>query len=205
MTCHEYKCLLFADLYRIYGEAKLSLLLSELLFGESYKYNFWMRTCRFSRDRSFLKFVLFPLAYFFLSRCRFRFGISIPYRTEIGGGFYIGHSGCIVVHWKSTIGKNCNISQGVTLGKANRGRNEGVPTLGDCVYIGPGAKIVGSVRIGNNVAIGANCVVTKDVPDNAVVVGIPGKVISFEGSKGYVGKTDYQTRVRASVHGSRAV
>jgi serine O-acetyltransferase len=59
------------------------------------------------------------------------------------------------------------------------------------VYIGPGAKIIGAVRVGNNVAIGANCVVTKDVPDNAVVVGVPGKIISFRGSQGYVNRTEY--------------
>lgn len=60
------------------------------------------------------------------------------------------------------------------------------------MYIGPGAKMFGSIKIGNNVAIGANCVVTKDIPDNAVVVGIPGKVISYEGSNGYVNRTDYE-------------
>ncbi len=118
-------------------------------------------------------------------------GIDIPFSTEIGSGFYIGHFGGIIVNDKSVIGKNCNISQGVTLGQANRGKNKGYPTLGDNVYLGPGAKIVGAVKIGNNVAIGANCVVTKDVPDNSVVVGIPGKIISKEGAVGYVNKTDY--------------
>lgn len=96
-----------------------------------------------------------------------------------------------MINLKSRIGKNCNISQGVTLGVVNRGENKGYPTIGDDVYIGPGAKIVGSVNIGNNVAIGANCVVTKDVPDNSVVVGIPGKVISQNGSQGYVNRTGY--------------
>jgi len=90
------------------------------------------------------------------------------------------------------IGKNCNISHQVTLGIANRGTHKGVPIIGDNVYIGPGAKIIGDINIGNNVAIGANCVVTKDVPDNAVVVGVPGKVISYEGSMGYVNKTNYE-------------
>jgi serine O-acetyltransferase len=84
----------------------------------------------------------------------------------------------------------------VTLGEANRGDRRGCPVLGDNVYIGPGAKIVGAVRIGNDVAIGANCVVTKDVPDHSVVVGIPGRVISQEGSAGYVNRTDYEGRIR---------
>jgi serine O-acetyltransferase len=93
------------------------------------------------------------------------------------------------------IGRNCNISQGVTIGRANRGRNKGYPVLGDGVYIGPGAVIAGSVRIGNDVAIGANCVVTTDIPDHSVVVGVPGRVISSEGAEGYVNRTDYDGKI----------
>ena len=70
-----------------------------------------------------------------------------------------------------------------------RGERAGIPTVGDNVYIGPGAKMFGKIVIGNNVAIGANAVVTRDVPENAVVVGIPARVISFEGSKGYINQT----------------
>lgn len=67
----------------------------------------------------------------------------------------------------------------------------GAPTIGDNVYVGPGALIVGKITIGNNVVIGGHAVVTKDVPDNSVVVGNPGKVISSGGSDGYVVNTDY--------------
>jgi len=79
----------------------------------------------------------------------------------------------------------------VTIGRSNRGRYAGVPVLGNNVFIGAGAKLFGNIRVGNNVAIGVNCVVTKDVPDNAVIVGIPGKVISYKGSKGYINKADW--------------
>ena len=120
----------------------------------------------------------------------YKYGIEISPKTEIDTGFYIGHFGGIV-NSSAKIGKNCNISQGVTIGMANRGKNRGVATIGDNVYIGPGAKIIGAVKIGDNVAIGANCVVTKDIPDNGVVVGIPGKVISLKGSAGYIGNTNY--------------
>ena len=96
-----------------------------------------------------------------------------------------------MVNGCTRIGRNCNLSHGVTLGQANRGLQTGTPIIGDDVFIGPGAMIFGSVRIGNNVAIGANSVVTKDVPDNAVVVGSPGRVVSLQGSKGYINRTDY--------------
>lgn len=190
----EYKYLLFSDLYRITGNKKILELVRHILFGESFKYNFWMRTCRYTKDNAMLKISFYPLARFMLWRCKYKFGISVPFTTEIGSGFYIGHFGGIVVNGHSKIGENCNISQGVTIGQANRGRNKGFPIIGDNVHIGPGAKIIGAIKVGNNVAIGANCVVTKDVPDNAVVVGVPGKIISNKGSKDYVNRTDYDKK-----------
>jgi len=74
----------------------------------------------------------------------------------------------------------------VSIGAAYGGNYPGVPKIGDNVYIAPGAKLIGGITIGNNVAIGANSVVTKSIPDNAVVVGIPGEVISYKGSENYV-------------------
>lgn len=107
---------------------------------------------------------------------------------KIGKGFYIGHFGTIVVHSSAVIGDNVNISQGVTIGATNRGNRQGIPTIGNQVYIGPGAKIIGKITVGNNVAIGANAVVTKDVPDNAVVAGVPAKIISMQGGEGYINR-----------------
>lgn len=192
----QYRYLVFSDLYRVTGNIRTRALVAHLLVGESFKYNFWLRTCRYTRSSALLKFTVYPLARFMHRRLTYRLGISIPPETDIGSGFFIGHFGGIVVNPKSVIGRNCNISQGVTLGRANRGRNKGYPTLGDNVYIGPGAVIVGNVRIGNNVAIGANCVVTRDVPDDAVVAGVPGRVISRAGSDGYVNRTDYDGKLR---------
>ena len=83
----------------------------------------------------------------------------------------------IVINHKSIIGKNCNLSQGVTIGRTFRGNKKGVPIIGDNVFIGPGAVIIGNINVGNNVAVGANCVVLKDVPDHAVVVGVPGTIL----------------------------
>jgi serine O-acetyltransferase len=82
--------------------------------------------------------------------------------------------------------KNFTVSQGVTIGITNRGSRKGDATIGYNVYVESGAKIVGKDRIGDNVAIGANAVVTNDLPPSAVAVGIPAKIISFKGSEGYV-------------------
>ena len=196
MTYREYRFLVLSDLYRISDRLDAGALLFHVLRGSAFKYIFWMRTCAYTRSRPLLHLTVYRIARFMLTHYTYKFGISIPFETTIGPGFYIGHFGGIVVNEKSVIGRNCNISHGVTLGEANRGEKKGCPVIGDNVYIGPGAKIVGAVRVGNDVAVGANCVVTGDVPDHSVVVGIPGRVISQEGSAGYVNRTDYDDRIR---------
>lgn len=195
MKYSEYRYLVLSDLYRVTGSVGPMALLRQLVMGESFKYNFWLRTCGYTKSRRALKYTVYPFARLALQRLTYKLGISIPPATQIGPGFYIGHFGGIVINVRSTIGSNCNLSHGVTLGQANRGRNQGFPSVGDNVYIGPGAKIVGAVKIGNGVAIGANCVVTRDIADNSVVVGIPGRVISQAGSAGYVGRTDYHDKI----------
>ena len=65
------------------------------------------------------------------------------------------------------------------------------PTIGVGVFLGPGAVVSGSIRVGDGAAVGANCVVVDDVPEGAVVAGVPGKVVSMSGAAGYVGRTDY--------------
>lgn len=197
MKFSEYRYLLLSDLYRIAGRVKFTTLVRHVVIGgESYKYNFWLRTSRYAETVPLLKYTLYPIARVMLHHLTYRMGIIISPWTQIGSGFYIGHFGGIVVHRNSVIGKNCNISQGVTLAQANRGKNKGYPVLGDNVYIGPGAKIVGAVKIGTNVAVGANCVVTRDIPDNSVVVGIPGRVISQNGTTDYVDRTDYEDKIK---------
>jgi serine O-acetyltransferase len=196
MTYREYRYLVLSDLHRISDDLGAGALIRHVVRGSAFKHTFWMRTCRYTRGHPLWRHTFYHIARAMLTHYTYKFGISIPFETEIGSGFYIGHFGGIVVNENSVIGKNCNISHGVTLGEANRGERKGSPTLGDQVYIGPGAKIVGAVRIGNDVAIGANCVVTKDIPDHSVVVGIPGRVISQEGSAGYVNRVDYEDRIR---------
>jgi serine O-acetyltransferase len=113
-------------------------------------------------------------------------GISIPVGTSVGSGLYIGHQDGIVVSGKAIIGSNCNLATQVVIGIGRKDGKFGVPCLGDRVFVGPGAKLLGPIRIGNDVAIGANAVVTSDVADRAVVVGIPAYIISYRGSFDYV-------------------
>ena len=191
MNFTEYKQFVYSDLYRISENQGVLDFLKLLIFNEGFTYIFWLRTCKYLKSKKVLKIFFYLPAKGILRHFKRKFGIDIPFTAEIGMGFYIGHFGQIIVNQDCVIGNNCNISQGVTLGQTNRGKRAGSPTIGNNVYIGPGAKIIGKISIGDNVAIGANCVVTKDAPENAVVVGIPGKVISYDSSKGYVDRTDY--------------
>ena len=113
-------------------------------------------------------------------------GISIPASVSIGHSFYIGHFGGIIINAKASIGNNCNISQGVTIGVSGIGEKRGVPIIGDEVYIGANAVVAGKIHIGNNVLIGACSMVNCSIPDSAVAIGVPAIIISQNGSKGYI-------------------
>lgn len=99
----------------------------------------------------------------------YKLGFSL-YKNQFGPGLYIMHYGTIVVNPKCRIGANCNINACVNIGMGGR-------VIGDNCYISPGVKIVKPVRIGNNVVIGANAVVNKDIPDDGMVAGMPAKII----------------------------
>lgn len=104
-------------------------------------------------------------------------GITIGSTAVIGRRFSIEHHGCIVIHGASVIGDDCLIRHGVTLGNTGYGDPFGAPTVGNRVQIGAGAKILGRIRVGNDVIIGANAVVIRDVPDQTAVGGVPARAL----------------------------
>jgi cysteinyl-tRNA synthetase len=104
-------------------------------------------------------------------------GIEIHPAAKIKGGLFIDHGMGVVIGETSEIGRNCLIYQGATLGGTGKEKGKRHPTLGDNVVVGAGSKILGAIRIGDYVKIGANAVVLKPVPDHSIVVGVPGRVI----------------------------
>jgi serine O-acetyltransferase len=109
-------------------------------------------------------------------------GVGISPQAVIGPGLYIGHFGQVIINGDATIGANASLSQEITIGYAQRGPRAGVPTIGDRVYIAPGAKLFGAITIGDDVAVGANAVVNRDIEDRGVVGGVPARLISKQGS-----------------------
>jgi serine O-acetyltransferase len=114
--------------------------------------------------------VLYKLVEIFL-------GISIHGSATIGRRLTIEHHGCIVIHGATIIGDDCLLRHGVTTGNTGSDDPFGAPIIGDRVQIGAGAKILGRVHVGSGAIIGANAVVVHDVPENAVVGGVPARII----------------------------
>lgn len=113
-------------------------------------------------------------------------GLSLPVGLHIGAGIFISHVGTIIINNQCKVGDNINLAPDTVIGYGIKKGVEGYPTIGNRVFIGPGAKIFGPITIGDDVAIGANAVVNSDVPDKAVVVGVPARIVSYEGSFNYV-------------------
>ena len=144
-----------------------------------------MRTCFYSKKNFWGKYFVFPFSYIFYNHYKYKFGIDISYTSNIGPGLLIYHFGGIVVAVESA-GKNLTVSQCTTIGMTIKNGIKKFPIIGDGVYLAPGSKVIGGIIVGNNVAIGSNCVLNKSVANDSVVVGIPGKVISRKGAHEYV-------------------
>jgi serine O-acetyltransferase len=110
-------------------------------------------------------------------------GISIHTYGRIGKGFIVHNFSCIFV-LVETMGENCTVNQGVTIGNI-RG-SEHPPVIGNNVYFGAGCKVLGNIRIGDNVVIAANSLVISDVPDNCTVAGVPARIVSRDAKSSYL-------------------
>lgn len=126
---------------------------------------------------------------FMRHRIEHKYGVSfgLVHVAKIGEGLYLGHPFCIDVNAGAVIGSNCNIGKCVTIGGENRGRRKGAPTLGNRVWVGSGAVIVGRVTIGDDVLVAPNAYVNMDVPAHSIVIGNPGRIIPRDNAtEGYV-------------------
>jgi serine O-acetyltransferase len=136
-----------------------------------YRFGRWRYTIPWRPVRAPLSF-LYKFSKFFSEML---LGIELPCEAVIGRRFVIEHTGAIVISGDAVFGDDCVVRQGVTVGLRNRNLR-GSPIIGDRVDIGAGAKLLGKIRIGNDVAIGANAVVLCDVPDGCIAVGVPAVV-----------------------------
>ena len=142
---------------------------------------FWaMVVYRFGRWRYGVRPALLRKLFSLLYRVAYKLvqiatGIELPCEVQVGRNFVIDHSGGVVVSGYARFGDDCRIRTGVVVGLA-RVDDPCAPQIGDRVDIGAGAKVLGRITIGNNVVIGANAVVLRDVPDDSIAVGVPATI-----------------------------
>lgn len=137
-----------------------------------YRFGVWRMSIRSRLLRAPLSF-LYKRMYRYI---RNHYGIELHYTTKVGRRFQIGHQSAIVIHHHSTIGDDCTLRQGVTIGGARAGVDQ-APTIGSRVNIGAGAIIIGRITIGDDVTIGPNAVVMQNVPPGSTCTAMPARVI----------------------------
>lgn len=167
----ELKEYLRADLRpKVPGES-CGLLKGYLRFP-TYRLVVWLRVCQYLKRK---RNPLYPLAYLFLNHYKVKYGIDAHVSTPIGPGLDIVHGGAVFLSVER-IGANCTIYQGVTLG-SGLDYTSGYPVMEDNVVLYTGAVISGPVTLHKGCRVGANSVVTRDVPENTLVGGAPARVI----------------------------
>lgn len=188
----ELKLYIASDLYRYMTSTSFKAYLRGWYIA-GFRYTFFMRCCRYFGRKGLLYSPLYLFCRIALRHYSVKYGFQIPWQTDIGPGLCIGHYGPIIVNPSSRIGANCNITVGVLLGLNHKtdanGKSLGFeyPVVGDRVALGNGAKIIGSVTVGDDCVIGVNTVVTKDIASKSVAVGAPARIISCVGSSSLVG------------------
>ncbi len=125
---------------------------------------------------------------FFIARAlsqlnRFFTGIEIHPGAKIGRGLFIDHGMGVVIGETTEIGDNCTIYQGVTLGGTGKEKGKRHPTIGNNVFVGSGAKVLGPFTVGDNSKVAANAVVLREVPANSTVVGVPARVVTKDNQR----------------------
>ncbi len=170
----ELKDIIYADLFRYTGNTRrykniYACYLEERMSSPEFSYISTMRRTRFYYDqipkydgfRKKLYEIKFRFTNFRLDRLSRKYHFQIPYDTEIGKGFYLAHFGRVIIHPKSVIGHNVNVSTGVVIGTQFRGKRKGSPHIGNYVWIGANAIIVGNINIGYMI----NTVIALDLFD----------------------------------------
>lgn len=179
----SFKSLIASDLIRHSGGVNVARFIRYYLFNPSFRVIFSYRLghyCLHSHN-VILRYLIYPFVYLVHWHNQLRMGIQLDFKTEVGNSLCFSHPGGIIINPSCRIGNNVTIYQNVTIG-GQRGKSGCGFEIGDKSIIFAGAVIVGPVKIGKCVVIGANAVVTKDIPDYSVVGGIPAKILKTDSS-----------------------
>ena len=150
----------------------------EVLLYPSFKALFYYKIAHY-----FYKKKKYLIARYISEKAKRKTGIEIHPGATIGKGLFIDHGTGVVIGETAVIGDNVTMFHGVTLGGTGKEKGKRHPTIGNNVFIGCGAKLLGNITIGDNVKVGANAVVLKDVESNTTVVGVPGVIVKRNGKE----------------------
>jgi serine O-acetyltransferase len=146
-----------------------------------YRFRRWVHTSNMPRPIRWLMRIPIVLVDLF---AKITSNVEIPQSADIGPGLHIPHAGYVIVSSRAVIGRHCTLTQGVTIGHARGGsaNREGAPVIGNRVYVGPGAAVIGPITVGDDALIGVGAVVTRSVPPRGVVAGNPARLLSSRGA-----------------------
>lgn len=169
-----------SDYYRMTGEAWTGSVKNHLKVMLMHNLRFMKLFRKYERKNNLM-------VRLFLYRMSRKFGLEISSGAQIGSGLYLGHPYNITVAEGVKIGNNVNLHKGCTIGRENRGKRAGVPSVGNHVFIGINAVVVGNITIGDDVMIAPNTFVNFDVPPHSIVVGNPAAIHMRDcATEGYV-------------------
>ena len=164
-----------ADYYRMTGKKNRRTILPDLLFRHNVRWAFFWRKLEANKK----------WARIFLYRLSRNYGLEVSPTAKIGKGLYLGHPYNITVGMDVVIGENVNLHKGCTIGNIMAGKRAGSPKIGNSVWVGINAVIVGGITVGDDVMIAPNAFVNFDVPSHSVVVGNPGQIHCKENATEY--------------------
>ncbi len=173
------------DYYRLTGkEYKLCRFIFSYITEHRIRFIYTYRKLQcISNKRIIAKLLLL----FYHRSLKVRYGLEINPSVEIGPGIQMSHPYNITINNGAKLGNNINLSKGVSIGQENRGKRQGVPIIGDRVYLGINSTVVGKITIGDDVLIAPNSYVNCDVPSHSIVIGNPCKIIHRDNAtEGYV-------------------
>lgn len=160
--------------YRAKGYQGRQLWLDPALWAIAcYRFGHWLQV---DPPFALIRIPLKVVSFLFTRFCVVFMEMDIDPLAQIGGGLYIGHIGGVHINPGAVLGRNCDLAHRITIGASAMGRS-GIPVLGDEVYVGTGAVLMGKIKVGNGAKIAANTLVMTNVPEGATVMGVPGRII----------------------------
>ncbi len=167
-----------SDLFRITAKRENWISILYYLYMPEFRFMFFLRIANYHYVHHHKTRLL--IIRIFYRHYSIKYGYEIPYQCNIKAGLRLVHRGGVIINALAKINNNVTLLRGVTIGSNRRGRNKGAPTIGNNVWVGANAAIIGNVTIGDSVMIAPNSYINFDVPSHSICIGNPARIVSRE-------------------------